>query len=413
VPDGAALEETLGYEIRVAVDALERSGDETKKTAEVISALRASGRALEHGGLHWSGWAKLTRLEPAKRLLNVMDPVARAAAAYEMHPRLHAQLRQFTELVFEAASASLEAYSNWKAQRGLVDYVDMIDRALELLEIEAIARELSQRIELLVVDEFQDTSPIQLALFMKLHQLSGRSVWVGDPKQCIFEYAGADPGLMDAVTHWVSVSGGERENLPRNYRSRPELVDFNTMLFSAAFAAHGVSPEQVATTAERPPLPELAILPAVGLWWLDGKEHLAIAEGAARLLADPASTPVVDRITSTVRPVRAGDIAVLVYSNAQAENVAAALKRRGINSVLPRVGLLKTPEGTFVTAALRYLVDERDTLASAEIDALTEFSSQSPDEWLADKVQTWTRYREQKRRGAALDGDPPPDTDDS
>lgn len=386
-PDAGALETELGRAIEVAIGQLSALGDDTKKTTDALAQLRDGLRDLRRSRLAWSGWARLTKLAPAKRALPLVEPVTQAALAYLNHPRLRAQLVELTELVFEAARVGLQRYAKWKAERGLVDYVDMIDRALEVLSISEVETELRGRLQLLVVDEFQDTSPIQLALFARLHAICGRSVWVGDRKQCIFEYAGADPALMEAATAWVMSHGGERENLADNYRSRPELVQFTTTLFSAAFAEHGYSAREVQATALRPALPELSALPPLGLWWLEGKEQAtALAEGVARLLHD-ATTTVLDRATREVRPLRPGDVAVLVYSNAEAERLARALKDHGIVSVLPRVGLLTTPEGTLLSAALSYLVDARDTLASAELDALTGFGGLSANEWLAARIQ--------------------------
>jgi ATP-dependent helicase/nuclease subunit A len=385
-PNGAMLETELGRAIEVAIGRLSSLDDSTKKTADALAELRAELRELRRNRLTWSGWARLTKLDPAKRALPLVDPVVEAALAYLSHPRLRAQLIELTELIFEAARVGLQAYAAWKAERGLVDYVDMIDRALEVLSVPEVEAELRGRLQLLVVDEFQDTSPIQLALFTRLHAICGRSVWVGDRKQCIFEYAGADPALMDAATAWVVNHGGQPENLDLNRRSRPELVQWTSILFSAAFAEHGYSEREVQAIAFRPVLPELSALPPLGLWWLQGKEHIALAEGIARLLQN-STTKVLDRATSKVRSLRPGDVAVLVYSNAEAERLSRALKDRGIASVLPRVGLLTTPEGTLVSAALSYLVDARDTLSSAELDALTGFGGLSANEWLAARIQ--------------------------
>jgi ATP-dependent helicase/nuclease subunit A len=399
-PETAPLEAELDRAIETALGQLSALGDDTKKTEEALGLLRAGLRDLRHGRLAWSDWARLSRLEPAKRALPLVQPVTEAALGYLSHPRLRAELVELTGLIFEAASIGLQAYAEWKAERGLVDYVDMIDRALEVLSVPEVEDELRQRLQLLVVDEFQDTSPIQLALFARLHAICGRSVWVGDRKQCIFEYAGADPSLMETVAGWVTSHGGQREYLENNRRSRPELVHFTTTLFSAAFAADGHSEADVEATAVRPALPELSALPPLGLWWLEGKEQLAaLAEGVERVLREPAATPVLDRASQQVRPVRPSDIAVLVYSNAEAERLSRALKDRGILSVLPRVGLLTTPEGTLVSAALRYLVDTRDTLATAELDALTGFGGQTAHAWLAARIRA---HEEQRTRRAAV-----------
>ncbi|HEX3852841.1 MAG TPA: UvrD-helicase domain-containing protein [Polyangiaceae bacterium] len=387
VPDGLALELALSSALERAIPAIKAIEDGQKNTAEALKQLRMAAADLATGRLTWSSWAKLAKVTPGKQGVKFVTEVRVAAAAYEVHPLFQQQIRELTELLFEAARVGLIAYANWKARRGLVDYVDMIDRALDVIASEDVARELRDRFSLLVVDEFQDTSPIQLALFMKLHGLCGRSVWVGDQKQCIFEYAGADPQLMDAVTRWATASGGKREFLTKNYRSRPELVQATSLLFAAAFAAHGFSAEEVVTSAHRDPSEELAGLPPCGLWWLKGQEQTALAEGVARLLAMPDATPVLDRVTKQARPVRPGDVAVLVYSNLDAGKLAAALKAKGIATVLPRVGLLRTPEGTLVSAALSVLVDSRDTLAAAELDALTGFHDLTENEWLGERIR--------------------------
>lgn len=387
VPDGRALELKLGSAIASAIEQLAKLDNGVKKTDEALALLRDSAVALDARRLLWSGWAKLAKVDPGKRGLPLVAAVREAASGYETHPEFRAELGELVQLIFEAARVGLVAYADWKGQRGLVDYVDMIDRGLAVLDVPEVAHELGERLRLLVVDEFQDTSPIQLALFTRLHALCEDSVWVGDRKQCIFEYAGADPTLMEAVNQWAGQSGGQREFLAHNYRSRPELVTCGSALFSAAFAAHGFAPDEVITTAKRPRLPELECLPPVGVWWLEGKEEVALAAGVARLLETPEATPVLDRVTKRTRSLRASDIAVLVYSNTDAKEVSDALKARGIACILPRVGLLTTPEGTLVSAGLRALLDPHDALAVAEIEALTGFAGKASDAWLSDRIQ--------------------------
>jgi ATP-dependent exoDNAse (exonuclease V) beta subunit len=391
-PDGRALESRLASALETAIQQVTELNDPQKNTGDALKTLKEAAASLAAGQLLWNGWAKLSKLSPGKRAVPLVAEVREAAAAFELHPRLRAQLRELTELIFEAARVGLVAYANWKARRGLVDYVDMIDRGLCVLDVPEVALELGARLKLLVVDEFQDTSPIQLALFMRLHALTQASVWVGDRKQCIFEYAGADPALMEAVSQWAAQSGGQRELLTHNYRSRPELVELSSLLFAAAFARHGFTPDEVVSTPKREHLPELAGLAPVGIWCLEGKEHAAaLAAGVARLLEHPAATPVLDRVSGKTRPLRASDIAVLVYSNADAQKISSALKARGIASALPRVGLLVTPEGTLVSAALRALLDRRDALAGAELDALTGFAGQTHEQWLSERIQSQRR----------------------
>lgn len=382
-PDGAVLDEALGKEMARAHRLLVKKACDTKKTADAIKLIEDVQKRFSDGEIKWSDWTKLAAIAPAKAHLDCVADLQEAALAYDRHPRLRSDLRDLTFAIFDAARIGLDAYQGWKTRRRVVDYVDMLDRALDVVEHPRVRAELARRLQLVVVDEFQDTSPIQLALFVRLHALAKRSVWVGDRKQCIFEYAGADPRLMDDVAAWVSASGGARDRLEKNWRSRKELVELCNVLFSAALARHGFTAEEVTVAPTRG---SLAGLPPVGVWWLETAKNAedahAIAEGVRRTLAAPDETRVVDRTTKETRPVRPGDIAILVTTNAAAREIADALHARGIRAAIARAGLLSTPEGTLVDAAIRWTLHDNDSLAAANIDALTGFGGKSPDAWL-------------------------------
>jgi len=384
--DGAGIDAELARELEVARRALAGSGDATRVTADALDLLYWMTVRAQDGELDWSDWARVASLKLSVKSAPLAARLREIAGRCLAHPRFHSELRELTVALFEAASTGLAAYQTWKSQRRVVDYVDMLDRTLELLDHPHVREELRERLALIVVDEFQDTSPIQLALFMKLHGLAGRSVWVGDRKQCIFEYAGADPQLMDAVTKLVATSGGERETLEDNYRSRPELVEACSAVFTRALARHGFAHSEVRVAARRDSPASIAALPPLGLWVLDAGNNdahaAAVARGVSRLLASPAITPVLDRATKEVRGVRAGDIAVLVATNAEVEALASALHAIGVRAAFARTKLLATPEGVLVEAALRWLLDARDTLSAAKIEALLGYDGATADEWL-------------------------------
>jgi ATP-dependent helicase/nuclease subunit A len=388
---GEALDARLRRELDRALEALEKKGDGKKNTANVITLLRDVRLRLEDGEATWSDWTKLATCAPSKACEELVFELRQAAADYERHPGLRADVRDLTFAVFEAARVGLSAYQSWKTRRRIVDYVDMLDRALDLVEHPRVKDELARRLELVVVDEFQDTSPIQLALFVRLHALATRSIWVGDRKQCIFEYAGADPLLMDAVASWVARSGGARDTLAHNYRSRPELASACSALFSAALARHDFSASEVVVTPKRDTPLALAGLSPLGLLVMEtskkGDDAHAVAEGVRKMLAAPTGTPVVDRLTGETRPLRPGDVAILVATNQEARDVATALHAREIRAAIARAGLLSTPEGTLADAALRWLLDAHDTLAAATLDALTGYGGRTADAWLADRLR--------------------------
>lgn len=400
--DPIALDAELEQGLDEALTALAHLDSGPKKLQQARQLIATARQRLASGDLPWPEWVALQKVDAGKAGRDSVARLVHIALRVDAHPRLHSQLHDFILAVYEAASIGLTVYSQWKQERRLVDFVDMVDRSLTLLDAANVRAELEQRLSLCVVDEFQDTSPAQLALFVRLHELCGRSTWVGDPKQCIFEYAGADPELMDAVTSWVGRSSGSTEVLLDNWRSRPELVEACSRLFGAAFARDGYSPEQVAMAARRPLAPALTPLPPFGVWWLEGRHREqtlnALAEGVARMLGDPLATTVMDRVSGAPRALRPGDIAILVATNAEAGTLTSALARRGLRAAVARAGLLDTPEGTLVQAALSYVAEPRDTRSLAVIEALTDFEGQSPGLWLEAKLIERQRFLHARER---------------
>lgn len=404
-PDAALLDARLADALEAARSALSASGDETKLARKAATFISGCRRLLRDGELRWRHWEKLARIEISQASASLVLDLQTVAATYTSHPRLRAELSAITHAIFAAARVGLAGYQAWKAERRVVDYVDMISLALDVAGDPRVAAELAERLRFVVIDEFQDTSPVQLALFLRLHAIAGKSAWVGDRKQCIFEYAGADPALMDSVARWVEASGGARDRLGDNHRSRPELVEACSALFATTMARHSFARDEVEVRPVRRRHPALDALPPLGLFCLETDTKTenaeATAEGVRRLLADPSSTTVIDRATNLARGVRPGDVAVLVATNAEARQISRALHARGVRVSIARAGLLSTPEGTLADAALRALLDPRDTLSAATIDALTGYDGGSPESWLRE---TLLAKREPPAEGGVLLG---------
>jgi ATP-dependent exoDNAse (exonuclease V) beta subunit len=241
---------------------------------------------------------------------------------------------------------------------------------------------LSDELQVLFVDEFQDTSPIQLALFMKLAALADKVIWVGDVKQAIYGFRGSDPELMQAVLRGVVDGGGVTDVLPNSWRSRPALVDYANHIFVPTFA-DSLDADDVSLTAQRT---EPCDDPAVICWHLGKSNHAGRAEDLAygiQSLVD-SEHKIEDKESGAIRPVEYGDIAVLCRTNSRLQGIAAACANAGIPVAFKRPGLLTTPEGALGLACLRRVADRRDTLASAEIRTLV--TSESPENWLEERI---------------------------
>lgn len=371
--EGENLDAELARELRLAAEGLPKAGDGTKTTLQARETLWAVLRRSD-GGIPrtWEDWARLSKVKAGKRSDDSLEILRELAGQLLLHPRLHADLKSLILGTFACAAEALSFYAQYKRELGLIDFVDQEASTLELIDRPDVAEILRERLELVLVDEFQDTSPIQLALFLKLASLARRSVWVGDQKQAIYGFRGTDPALMEAVVQ----SLGKPEVLPYSWRSQPELVRFCSGFFAKAFASVGIPEDRVRLRPS--PGSRASVSPRGHLKCFrleaknNGDETAALVAGISHLLCHAADSPVLDKGTNQERPLEPRDMAVLCRTNADCLNLAAFLEQFGIRAGIPRMGLLSRPESVLVLAAFRYLVDESDSLAVAEMARLLD-----------------------------------------
>ncbi len=381
------LDRLLLNAIEHAISGIDIDVDGTKVTREYVSLITGIRAGLYKQRATWPEWISLCKKMPGAKSKSFAEPIADIAIDYDKHPALHSDIRFFAEQAFEIAAASLSAYQLLKTQKGLIDFVDQEQRLCQLLDHTSVQETLREELQLLMVDEFQDTSPIQLALFLKLSQLAAQVIWVGDIKQSIYGFRGSDPTLMAAVVQRVTADGNEPEILKNSWRSTPELVTYINNLFAPAFA-DTLKPEQVVLLPARD---SFTSEPAVELWRLAGgkksERAKALASGIASMMAN--GRPVVDKISNNdskqERAATYSDIAILCRTHANLNEIATALSEAKLPIRYKRPGLLGTPEGCLAMACLRRLIDPQDTLASAEILTLTDCAH--PEAWIAARVE--------------------------
>jgi ATP-dependent exoDNAse (exonuclease V) beta subunit len=376
-PDGELLD-AIRRVRPVVLEAL--AVKERKNTKGWFDDLLRLESLLKNGGAGWSDWVKLSKASPQASLREAAKAVSDRCSRVAAHPRLHTDIRAYLGLVFGIAGRTLGVYQQMKHEAGLVDFADQEARLLEGLDHPGVREQLAEKLDLLLVDEFQDTSPIQLALFLKLSRLAKRTWWVGDVKQAIYGFRGSDTRLMRSVLDLLS--GESRETLGSSWRSVPALVEGVNAIFTPAFSP-AIKPADVVLHAERED--EEGRVPYLH-WVLDGsraQEHYAaLGSGIRRLLRE--GYRICDRQEGLWRPVRPGDIAVLARTNAHVRGIASELSRQGILVATVQPGLLATPEAVLVLASLRRLLDPADTLATAEIVSLAD--AREPESWLQDRL---------------------------
>lgn len=211
-----------------------------------------------------------------------------------------------------------------------------------------LAGALRGRYPAALIDEFQDTDPLQFAIFNRIFAPQGPLFLVGDPKQAIYSFRSADlHTYLDARAH-----AGARYTLAVNQRSSPALIAACNRLFGAnprAFVLNGLDYRPVrAGTRQRPPFVDRRdpLQPSHGgsadlrIWLLP--QHAPLSKrDAERACADACAA----EIARLLRDARAGDasigaaalapahIAVLVQTHRQGTLMKRVLRAWGIGSV--------------------------------------------------------------------------------
>ena len=152
-----------------------------------------------------------------------------AGAAAVRNGATDAGERGVAEALLEEASGHLEVatafgrYAELLTQNGLLDFGDQVAQALQLLERHPSVRaRVTARYRYVLVDEFQDTNPVQLALVRALAGDRGNVTVVGDDDQAIYAFRGAAvEGMLEFGT---AFPGARRVVLRRNYRSRGPIL---------------------------------------------------------------------------------------------------------------------------------------------------------------------------------------------
>lgn len=368
-PDGAALNAALRRTVVTLLGAFPESigalfeGNATaKKTFKRDHQnLRkaAKGNMLE---TDWALWQKLRGLRKSMRgsptpegYDELVEAITACADELLRHPGPLADACAKVTALVTGAQEVLGAYQIAKRKAGLIDYADMIVETETLLRTQPdILSAVLGEIDCVVIDEFQDTNPVQFALLWQLAQSAKRALIVGDTKQSIMGFQGADARLSQALqdAHAQAVSP-----LEHNWRSDPRIMSFVNALGPVLFPK-GYDP----LTAVRDETGVIA-LEAINL--PGGRSDTTagcVADRIARLLAD--GTQVYDKVTEVMRPARASDIAVLCYTGSKCEAVAAAIEAHGLPVRLQQSGWLGSHAMRVARAALSYVADPSDRLAA-------------------------------------------------
>jgi len=232
-------------------------------------------------------------------------------------------------------------------QQSFDELLTGLDRALRGPQGAQLAQQIRSRFPVALIDEFQDTDPVQYRIFRTIYGQGDKEAifLIGDPKQAIYGFRGAD---IYAYLEAAGQAESEKHTMTTNWRADRKMVAALNALFGGLahpFVDGRISYAQVAA---RPGAEDLWQTPSLGsspLQFLTLPENLCGVKGK-RLVKKQLLALIPDLVASDIagllagdtrigeRSVRAADIAVLVRTNTQAAEIQRALRSRGVNGVL-------------------------------------------------------------------------------
>ena len=323
-----------------------------------------SENARVQGGGRGESWPTVEIYDEAKKVLGIVrDEAKDLAADLCINDDDILRAAEFSARALRLAHQTADAYEKAKQAQGLLDFDDLLLRARDLLRDRPEVRErVAAGIRLLMVDEFQDTDPVQADVVRMLcgeALTAGRLFLVGDAKQSIYRFRRADPGVFDRLRQEIPSTG--RLPLSVNFRSQPAVLNFVNHLFSAGmgdqyealtpFESVQLSPtpaieflfatfdaeESVDQSRKSDGLDlDLTASDRVSASDLRTREADWIARRCAELIADP--TPRIrgkdEQGQPILRRVKPGDIVILFRALSNVHEYETALRRYGLDYYL-------------------------------------------------------------------------------
>ncbi len=312
----------------------------------------------------------------AERPPSVFDLPALKAVCEESDEKDEVALAICSHLV-ELALEARRRWDAWLEEENQRDFDSLVLGAAELLRGEsgdAALAAIRDRYRMLIIDEFQDTDFTQRDIAFGIARGVDRPqlFLVGDPKQSIYRFRGADISVWNAVAADFAEEGEVLE-LPRNFRSAPPIVDFVNVISGAAMKETGTSLAEERSASRIDYAELVAGIPdheQTRVEWI-GVEGGKVAERreaeaaqvASQILESVGHVEIRDPDTGDLRPLACRDIALLYRSRAGLTHFETALKRYGIPYFVSGMTHLgERQEILDVLNALRLVQNERDDL---------------------------------------------------
>lgn len=279
--------------------------------------------------------------------------------------QVYSLMERLVKRLFELAAQWRKEYKAYKQEMRIIDFNDMEVYMLELLKNPAISEEISGRYKCLMVDEFQDSSPIQVDIFNRLSELISESYWCGDSKQAIYGFRGADTDLTEAVANMIPADNFH--TLDTSYRSEPDIVNFCNSVFTRSFEGK--------LTADKVALKPHRAKTSFGPNLIHWASSVSKKEEFHEQLADYVANFITEYASQEGDSFELKDIAILARTrtgdSSEINQIASALSEKGIPVNVGAGSLLMQKETELIMSILTLVTDPTNQLAKAKIAYLT------------------------------------------
>lgn len=375
--------EQMAETLRNAADSGILHGSRTGKVLRYLDGFRAGFEALDAHGIEVFSPAFAAELKSSDEhpseylgagnyLTKESEDLFRAEWSDALERLGSYQISAMAPILSEFRLLVRDRLEQLKSEHGFFTYDDMLDHVRDGVRDADLVQTLRDEYEFALVDEFQDTDPVQWEIFRTVfYESDGANpcTLIGDPKQAIYGFRGADVRTYFEAADLVESGTGRAESirLPDNYRSTPELIDaYNRILESNAENAFFREPNEyespVGVGLEQKALVDAdgdKVDPVVVTQITVGDDESLSADGyrgglshhwarEIRDLLDDSRAPTVqirEDAASEPRPIEPDDIYVLTRTRTEGDRFAQHLRAVGVPyAFYKRDGLFETAE---------------------------------------------------------------------
>ncbi|WP_330110190.1 exodeoxyribonuclease V subunit beta [Methylophaga thalassica] len=317
------------------------------------------------------------------------------------------QLQQLRQLLSEYLATELPKRKQQLKLQAFDDLLLNLQQALHGTQADKLIAKIREQFQAALIDEFQDTDPIQYDCFHTIFANTEQPVFfVGDPKQAIYSFRGADIFTYLKAKH----AAGNEFNLDTNWRSHPRLVKAVNHLFERVpqpflyddipfYPVKAARADEACLTVSGQAVSPLSWV------WMSSDTPFNVSDmmqNAANVTADQIATLLNQSASDEVmltdkdgrqRQLNGGDIAVLVRSHKQATTIQQTLRARGVNSVQQsRDSVFETPQAVMLERVLMAIAQPSNDSLIATALATPLFAKSALDIYQAQQdEQQWLK----------------------